>query len=45
MAEKLDHYPFDITALLENARSWPEAHLDLVEALIELRKPPNKAAL
>lgn len=45
VAEKLDEYPFDVTTLLESALSWPEAHLDLVKSIIELRSPPNKAAL
>lgn len=34
---KLDEYPFDIDELLENARAWPEANLEVVEGVIAAR--------
>lgn len=34
---KLDEYPFEIDELLDNARSWPEANLEVVEGVIASR--------
>ena len=45
VAANLDAYPFDVDVLLENAKAWPEANLDLVGGVIAAREVTNAMSL
>jgi hypothetical protein len=41
VAANLDNYPFDPDVLLENAKAWPEANVDLITGVIAAREVRN----
>lgn len=45
LSAALDDYPFDATALLEEARGWPEVNSELVEGVFTAREVTSSMAL